>query len=315
MSALDLQVIIVSYNVRDLLRACVRSVLERAEAEGISAQVLVWDNASGDGSAEMVAVEFPQVRVEASDVNSGFTGGTNAALQVVGAGERPVLLLNPDVELTPGALTTLLRDVTTLPRAGVVGPRLIYPDGMLQHSAFRFPGLAQAFLEAYPINWRLTESSLNGRYPREESIAWPYLCDHPLGAAMMLHPDMLREVGGMDLDYFLYCEEVDWCRRARQAGWDVWSDPRAVVIHHSGMSTRQSRGPSFVRLWRSRLRYFRKHHGVTYAQAIAALTWLTVAAERRRLGRALHRGELSRDAAAETAEALDEVARVAGGRV
>ncbi len=295
----DLQVAVISYNVRDLLRACLQSVFGAAEAEGIAARVWVWDNASHDGSADLVAAEFPQAVLIRSEDNDGYVGGTNSVLHAMGGAAAPVLLLNPDTELTPGALTTLLGDMAGLPRAGVVGPGLVYGDGAPQHAAFRFPDLAQTFLDFYPIHWRLTESRLNGRYPVEETGGWPFLCDHPLGAAMLLRPEMLREVGGMDPGYFLYCEEVDWCRRAKAAGWEVWSDPRAVVIHHAGRSTVQSRQASYTRLWRSRYRYFAKNRGPAYATAVQAVVWLGLAGERWRMEDRLRSGAITEEEARE----------------
>ncbi len=187
--------------------------------------------------------------------------------------------------------------MTALPRAGEVGPGLVYGDGTPQHSAFRFPDLAQTFLDFYPLHWRLTESRLNGRFPGGEAGGWPFLCDHPLGAAMLLRPEMLREIGGMDPGYFLYCEEVDWCRRATEAGWEVWSDPRAVIVHHAGRSTVQSRQASYVRLWRSRYRYFAKHRGTAYAAAVEAVVRLGLAGERLRLERRRRLGSISEEEA------------------
>lgn len=305
--SLDLQVAIISYNVRDLLRACLQSVLRAAEDEGLRAQVWVWDNASHDGSADMVAAEFPQAVLSRSDVNGGYVGGTNSVLRAMGGATAPVLLLNPDTEITPGALTILLEDMAGLTVAGVVGPGLMYGDGTPQHAAFRFPDLAQTFLDFYPLHWRLTESRLNGRFGAEERGGWPFLCDHPLGAAMLLRPEMLREIGGMDPGYYLYCEEVDWCRRAIDAGWEVWSDPRAVVIHHAGRSTAQSRQASYTRLWRSRYRYFAKHRGPTYAAAVEAVVRLGLAGERLRLERRRRLGFISEEEARQSLATLAAV--------
>lgn len=310
---LDLQVAVISYNVRDLLRACLASVYRCAHDEGIRLRLWVWDNASRDGSADVVADEFSEAVLCRSEVNGGYVGGTNSILQAMDSAPVPVLLLNPDTEITPGALTTLLEDMELLPKAGVVGPGLVYGDGRPQHAAFRYPDLAQTFLDFYPLHWRLTESRLNGRYPTEEQENWPFLCDHPLGAAMMLRPDMLRQVGGMDAGFFLYCEEVDWCRRATGAGWEVWSDPRAVVVHHAGRSTVQTRRESYVRLWRSRYRYFSKHRGPAYLAAVRAVVQLGLAGERVRLEGRRRRGAVDEAEAREGLETLAAVRRLRGG--
>ncbi|NPV09229.1 MAG: glycosyltransferase family 2 protein [Anaerolineae bacterium] len=310
MASPDLEVAIVSYNVRELLRACLESVFRCAGDEGLRARVWVLDNASADGSADMVERHFAAVLVRRRVSNLGFAGGANALL-VEGAGERaPLLLLNPDTEVRPGALTFLLEDVQALPRAGIVGPGLIYGDGSLQHSAFRFPGLVQTFLEFFPVNWRLQESGLNGRYPLQERRPWPFLCDHPLGAAMMLRPEMLREVGAMDSGFFMYCEEVDWCWRAWRAGWEVWSDPRAVVVHHAGQSTGQARPAMYVQLWRSRYRLFSKHRGCAYAGAVRLVVRAGLARERRRLAGQHREGRMTEAALRQSLDALDAVARL-----
>ncbi|NLT41633.1 MAG: glycosyltransferase family 2 protein [Anaerolineae bacterium] len=306
----DVQVAVISYNVRELLRACLESIYRCAADEGIEARVWVWDNASHDGSAGLVAAEFPQAVLCRSDVNGGYVGGTNSVLRAMGGSTVPVLLLNPDTELTPGALTTLLEDMELLPAAGVIGPGLVYGDGTPQHSAFRFPDLAQTFLDFYPLHGRLTESRLNGRYPEQEAGGWPFLCDHPLGAAMLLRPEMLREIGGMDPGYFLYCEEVDWCRRALAAGWEVWSDPRAVIVHHAGRSTTQTRRESYTRLWCSRYRYFAKHHGRAYLGAVRAVVQVGLAGERVRLEGRLRHGVIDEAQASQSRATLADVARL-----
>jgi len=261
----DLSVVAVSYNVRDLLDACLRSVVADCSASGIAARLLVVDNASSAGSADMVAATYPEADVIRSEENLRFGGGANRALRYLGfpaaPGEPPVLLLNPDTEVRPGAIARMLGDLSAWPQAGVVGPALVYPDGRPQHAAFAFPGLVQATLDLFPIHWRLTASRLNGRYAREERLGFPYRCDHVLGAAMLLRPAAIAAIGLFDEGFFMYCEEVDWCWRAAQRGWQTWSAPRAVVVHHSGSSTSQVAGSMYVELWRSRYRLMRKHGG------------------------------------------------------
>jgi len=271
-SAPDLRVVVVSYNVRCLLEACLRSLYREAGSEGITADVWVVDNCSSDGSADLVAEEFPQAHLIRAESNLGFACAVNRALQETGClpGLRagmPILLLNPDTEVLPGALSLLLDDLATLPKAAVVAPGLRYGDGSFQHSAFRFPGLLQTAFEFFPIHWRLLESRLNGRYPRQERRLAPFRCDHPLGAAMLLRAEALHEVGGFDRAYFMYCEEIDWCWRAAKLGWEIWSDPRAIVVHHSGRSASQVRVRMYRELWRSRYGLFAKHRGRLYEAA------------------------------------------------
>ncbi|HET91451.1 MAG TPA: glycosyltransferase family 2 protein [Chloroflexi bacterium] len=262
----DLAVVIVSWNVRDLLEMCLGSLCADLEQSGLEAQVWVVDNASADGTPDMVAQAFPSVRLIASDENLGFVRGNNLALRQINS-HTPTLpnyvwLLNPDTKVLPGATTTLLSVLETNPQAGMAGPKLLYPDGSLQHAAFRFPGLVQLIFDLFPLPPRLYETWLNGRYPRRlyEGMQ-PFLVDHPLGASMMVKSVAITDVGLMDEGFFMYCEEVDWCWRMRKAHWLIYCVPIARVIHYAGRSSGQVRVSSFANLWTSRARLYARHHG------------------------------------------------------
>ncbi|MGQ9709119.1 MAG: glycosyltransferase family 2 protein [Anaerolineae bacterium] len=261
---LSLTVIIVSWNVRSLLEACLRSLLDDLARSGLEAGVWVVDNGSSDGTPEMVARTFPTVHLIARPDNIGFAAANNQAMRAVleDAPPRYLWLLNPDTEVLPGATTALLHAMESHPRVGVAGAKLLYPDGTLQHSAFRFPGLVQLAFDLLPMPARLYETPLNGRYPRrlyEGETA--FFVDHPLGAAMMVRTAAVNQVGLMDEGYRIYCEEIDWCWRMRRAGWRALCVPAARVVHHSGRSTGQVPIPSFVHLWTSRARLYARHHG------------------------------------------------------
>jgi N-acetylglucosaminyl-diphospho-decaprenol L-rhamnosyltransferase len=260
----DLAIVIVSWNVRDLLRACLSSVYSDLATSGLAAEVWVADNASHDGSPEMVRADFAQARLFASPENLGFAGGNNLALrQLATAGPpRYVLLLNPDTEVRAGALCTLFDFMEEHPRVGVAGARLFYGDGGFQHSAFGFPGLWQIAFDLFPLPARLHESRLNGRYPQ----TWyergaPFPVDHPLGATMMVRWQVIRQAGLFDQDFYMYCEEIDWCMRIKRTGWEIYCVPQAEVVHHAGQSTGQIQADMFVNLWRSRRRLYDKHYG------------------------------------------------------
>lgn len=318
----DLAVVIVSWNVKELLANCLASVFESLSGSELDAEVWVVDNASHDGSAEMVRQQFPQVRLIASQENLGFAGGNNRALRAIGFPSSPtltlphsplpryVLLLNPDTEVRRDALPTMMRFMDETPAAGVCGARLVYGDGSFQHSAFGFPGLAQIFLDFFPLHWRLTESRLNGRYPRRlyEGDA-PFEIDHPLGAAMMLRREVILQTGLFDEGYRMYVEEIDWCKRIRRAGWAIYCMPSAVVVHHAGQSTRQVRNEMFVALWRSRFRLYGKHYSRAFRWAARRLVRLGLWAEARRARAARRRGELSAEALTDWLAALRQVKR------
>ena len=279
----QLAVVIVSWNVRDLLDPCLRSLQVDLNALDVESEVWVVDNASTDGTPEMVADTFRDVHLVASQENLGFAAGNNLALREIADLESQapeyVWLLNPDTEVRPGATAALVSALRAHPRAGVVGPKLLYADGSLQQSAFHFPGLMQLAFELFPLPARLYDTLLNGRYARrlyEGEV--PFYVDHPLGAAMLVRAEAMAQVGLMDEGYRMYCEEIDWCWRMRRAGWRAICAPAACVVHHAGQSTGQVPIPSFVNLWTSRARLYARHHG--------PLTW--------RLGQAFVRAGMRR---------------------
>lgn len=292
---MDLSVVVVSWNVRDLLEPCLRSV-ESTLAEGdLSCELFVVDNASRDGSQQMVETKFSQVTLIANQENLGYAGGCNQGLALA-RGEF-CLILNPDTEVRPGALETLVGFLRQTPSAGMVGPRLVYPDGSFQHSAFALPGLAQVALDLFPAHWRLYESRCNGRYPRSwYASGKPFRVGHPLGACILVRMAAMETVGGMDTGFFMYCEEVDWARRFQLEGWQVYCVPAAEVVHHAGRSTEQVRPEMFVTLWKSRLRYYRKYNGPLYTSVVRLLLRAGMRYQKRRARRDAAQGRLSSEA-------------------
>jgi N-acetylglucosaminyl-diphospho-decaprenol L-rhamnosyltransferase len=275
---MDLSVIIVNWNVQELLAGCLTSVYESLHGAPIEHEVWVVDNASSDGSVDMVRQRFPQVRLIANQENCGFAAANNQAL--VQAAGRFAVLLNPDTVVHNQALVGLQRFLLQTPGAGMAGPRLIYADGRFQHSAFRFPSLAQALFDFFPMHNRLLDSRLNGRYPRRlYASGQPFAIDHPLGACMMVRREAVEQVGLLDEGFFMYCEEVDWAKRFRRAGWSIYCLPVAEVVHLEGQSTRQFREGMFVALWRSRFRLFGKHYGSSYNWAVRRIVRLGIRAE------------------------------------
>ncbi len=314
---MDLAIITVSYNTRDLLADCLESALRGLQRSGLEGEVWVVDNASSDGSAEMVRQRFPDVRLIAAAENLGFAAGNNLTLRTLGfsvtaSGEpqsvsalseedaasreiapRHVLFLNPDTLVLGDALGSLVRFLDASPSVGAVGARLVHGDGSFQHSAFGFPGLAQILFDFFPLHHRLLDSRLNGRYPRRWYEAGrPFLVDHPLGAALMIRAEALAQVGGFDERFFMYCEEIDLCRRVWMAGWHVCCVPEAEIVHLVGQSTGQFRDKMFVALWRSRFLMFDKHQSVGFRWTARRLVRLGLWAEGRRAGRAHRQGEI-----------------------
>ena len=261
----ELAVIIVSWNVRDLLLEALRSLYADLATSGLRARVLVVDSASDDGSAEAVHAAFPQVELFAERENIGFVRGNNLALRALGLdqpdagtnGPRAIYLLNPDTITQPGATRALYDALFNEPRVGLAGANLTYGDGSFQHGAFAFPGLRQLWAEFFPTPGRLIEGRFNGRYPRTlYASGRPFPVDFVLGAAMMLRAEAIRDVGLLDEGFVMYCEEVDWAWRLRRAGWQARCVPAAQVVHLGGQSSGQIRPQAQIHLWTSRLRLF-----------------------------------------------------------
>lgn len=257
-----LAVIIVSWNVKELLGNCLLSLREELDRIKIPTDVWVVDSASNDNSAEMVREQHPWVHLEACDENLGYVRGNNLVLNRLREQSMPdfVWLLNPDTVMQPGTLSKLLHFFQDHPRAGLIGPKLLNPDGSLQPGAFRFPNAIQPFFDLGYLPQRFYYTRLNGRYPvAAYDGGQPFRVDHPLGAAMLARGAAVQQVGVLDERFFMYCEEIDWAWRMHKAGWEAWLVPEAVVVHHSGASTKQARPETTAYLWESRARLYRKH--------------------------------------------------------
>lgn len=243
-------IVIVNWNTRELLDACLRSVV----ADRADATVVVVDNASSDGSVAALAPRWPQVRWVEAGANLGFARGNNLAIE--GVETEFVWLLNPDTEVRPGALAALEAWLDAHPRAAVAGAGLLNPDGSPQPCSFAFPtplGTAAAWLFLPRPLARLRDRAF-ALAPRR--AAGP--TDWVLGAAMLVRMAAVREVGTLDPGYFMYAEELDWCHRFRAAGWEVHLVPDALVVHHGGQATSQVREQMLLELFKSRAQYFRR---------------------------------------------------------
>jgi GT2 family glycosyltransferase len=256
----DLSVVLVSWRTRELLGACLRSLRaalgERLAAGG--AEVIVVDNASGDGSVEMVRDQFREVRLIANSENRGYAAGNNQG--IAAARGRNVMLLNPDTEVPREAIERLEACLTERPRAGAAAPMLVHPDGRPQASLRGFP-TPLALLGAVTGLGRLAPagSPLATYQPRALPAA-PAVVDQPMASCLLLRGEALRAVGGFDEAFPIFFNDVDLCWRLRLGGWETWFVPDARVVHHGGASTRQVR---LAMLWESHRglhRYYQKHY-------------------------------------------------------
>ena len=285
----DLSIIIVSWNTRALTLACLAS-LDLATAASRT-EVIVVDNGSTDGTPAAIRARFPATILIEPGRNLGFAGGNNAGL--ARARGHYLCLLNPDTVPRPGALAALVDFLARHPSVGAVGPRLLNPDGSEQAVGFRFPTLAQVFLDFFWIGGRFVESSLNGRYP-DAPRDRPFPIDFPLGACILARREAVAATGPLDESFFMYSEEVDWCRRMQDAVWPIWCVPTAEVVHHGGQSVAQQSARMYVELHRSRLRYYRRHHRPAFVFAACLLTRAAMLKQTAAAWRAYRRGRLTR---------------------
>ena len=263
---MDLSVSIVSYNTRGLLERCLSSVFR--ETRGLEFEVFVTDNASSDGSAEMVRSKFPQVRLTANPENRYFGRAHNQAL--TRAQGRYAVILNPDLELRGNALKTLVDFMDANPKAGAAGPRILNADGTPQGSGDRLPTFVYGLFEALLLNtlWPSNPVRSSRRRPEwkrdtRESV------ESLGGACLMVRRALFETVGLLDEEFLLYWEEVDWCRRIVEAGSEVWFVPEAEVVHSGGASTsllgKDRRDRIFLQ---SMLYYYRKHGYGTFVLSL-----------------------------------------------
>jgi GT2 family glycosyltransferase len=255
---MDLSIVIVSYNTRDMLRACLCAL--PAATERLRTETFVVDNASSDDSAAMVAAEFPEVRLVANNANVGFTHANNQALTL--STGRYVLLLNPDTEAEPGSLTTLVHFLDTHADAGACGPKLLNSDGSLQPNGRRFPTPWREFLIVSGLR-NLNRAGFDRalEFGRDD-FDTECEVDQVLGACLLVRRVVMEQVGMLDEDFFMFYEETEWCWRIRRAGWKIFYVPQARVVHHWMGSVRPVLRAMTARLFRSQRIYFRKTAGL-----------------------------------------------------
>ena len=301
----DLAIVIVSWNVWDLLRACLESIARQSEPTADSRvrrfgpdgaatlRVLVVDNASQDATPSLLPSRFPWVETILNDENLGFTGGNNRGLEALGyavmerktdrvtgwQGENPpvpnpqspvpsfVYFLNPDTECLPNSLWTLYAGITHDASIGVIGPQLRYGDGSLQSTRRRFPTRLTGFFESTWLGRLWPGNPWARRYYVDDwSPAVRQDVDWLVGAVLLVRGEALAAVGGFDPGFFMYSEETDLCKRVKDAGWRVVYEPGALVIHYEGRSSEQVSTQRQIRFNRSKVRYVDKYFGPFWAE-------------------------------------------------
>jgi GT2 family glycosyltransferase len=265
-------VVIVNYNTRDHLRECLASLLVQGTEE-----VVVVDNGSSDGSAEMVRACYPSVTLIRNVLNYGYGAAANQAIAACTA--EYVLLLNSDTVVHTGALHALVTYLGQRPGVAIVGPRLVNPDGTLQPSCYAFPGTVKWFFHYEVFGQLIRRLPILRDYQRR---TWPHnqaqSVQWVMGAALAIRREAFEAVGGFDESFFMYCEETDLCFRLKNAGWQIHFVPIATVTHVGQASTNQYRTEMAVQHVRSRLLFYQRHYSTLRFRVLAVLMRGTVLA-------------------------------------
>jgi GT2 family glycosyltransferase len=269
----DLSIIIVSWNVADLLANCLDSILsssvslQKALNDSPTIEIIVVDSGSSDHTISMLQERYPQVKLLAQNENLGFTRGNNIGLRE--AKGRYLLLLNPDTRVLGDALPCMIEYLHKNSDVGIVGPHTLNEDGTTQSTRRRFPNFLIGLFESTWLQPYAPKSLLDYYYiangtPPDATLD----VDWVQGSAMMVRRTVYEQIGGLDEGYFMYSEELDWCKRAKQVGWRVVFLGSATIIHYGGKSSEQAVARSHILFQQSKLRYFRKYHGWLTAQIL-----------------------------------------------
>lgn len=282
-AGIDLSVVILSWNTKDLLLRCLASV-ERSVSPP-AREVLVVDNASRDGSADAAAAAFPSVRILRNARNEGYARGNNIGIRA--SRGRHVLLLNSDTEVAPGAFAALTWFLDSHPAYGAAAARLWNVDGTIQRACMRFPSLLTAlFYDAPPGRWFPENVVLRRHFCRDFDHVDSRDVEQPPGAALCLRRSVLDTIGLLDEELFLFFNDVDLCRRILRAGYRIRYLADANVVHHGGAST--SLYPAFAaEYFRNKIAYFRIHHGAVGERLMRAVTRWRAAEEKEKLRAAM----------------------------
>lgn len=253
---IDLSVVILNWNVCDLLDRCLASI----RSDQLQIETIVVDNASSDGSVAMVRSKYPHVMAFANSINRGFTGGNN--LGIVASHGRYVMVLNPDTEVIGDALDRMIAYLDEHADVGALGPQLLNPDRTIQSSRRRFPTAATGYFESTWLQGIAPRGLLRRYYMDDVSPDTTQEIDWVTGACTIFRRSVLDQIGLYDeANFFMYSEELDLCRRVKEAGWKIVYLPEAKIIHHVGKSSEQVVAARHIHFQTSKVHYFRKYYG------------------------------------------------------
>lgn len=284
---IDVSIIIVSWNVKDLLLACLESIIASpiaindADGDMPVVEIIVVDSASQDDTVAHLQQHYPQVKLLAQSDNIGFTRGNNIGFAV--AKGRHLLLLNPDTEIIGDAIPQMLKYLDTHAEVGIVGPHTLNTDGTTQSSRRHFLTKTLAFFESTWLQSFAPQALLTHFYLSDKPDEAILEVDWMQGSALMVRHSIYQEVGGLDTNFVMFFEEQDWCKRIKAAGWRAIYLGTAQIIHHGGKSTDQIGAQKHIWFQESKLRYSKKHHGIAFANILRLFLllnyWLQLAIE------------------------------------
>lgn len=273
---MKLSVVVVSWNTKDLLEKCLKSLYIELESTNITSEVFVIDNNSADGSSSMVSKQFPNVRLIANPDNKGFGRANNQALRKV-TGEY-ILLLNPDTEVLPNAISSLLVFAEQNSKVGIVAPQLLNTDGSIQRSCRAFPSLSGMFYEIIGLSRLFPKAK---KFREYKMLDFDHKStrevDQPEGACLLIPKAVLEEVGIFDEKFFMLFEEVDLCLRIKQAGYQIWFYPESKIIHHYGQSIKKVKVRMMLSSHKGMYYFWSKHHQRWYHKLARPLLWFMLA--------------------------------------
>lgn len=267
---IDLSIIIVSWNVADLLEICLNSILRNTNPA--KTEIIVVDSASTDDSVDRLRVNYPQIKLMAQTENLGFSRCNNIGLAA--ASGNYLMLLNPDTEIIEDALGQMQQYLKDHPDVGIVGPHTLNSDGSTQSTRRRFPSLLIGFFESTWLQRFAPKSLLTNYYVKNEPDNAVIDVDWVQGSALMTRQTVYEQIGGLDEGYTMYSEEMDWCKRAKAAEWRVVYLGTARITHHGGKSSEQVTARKHIHFQESKLRYFRKYHGWLPSQLLRGFLML-----------------------------------------
>jgi len=253
---MDVSIIVVNWNTKELLLACLKSIY--GTTTGLDIEVIVVDNGSHDGSSQAIKENFPQAKLIQNFENKGFAKANNQALSI--ALGHYILLLNSDALLTDGSLKNLINFMDKTPVAGIAACQYINSDGSKQNSFDNFPTLTTELL-----NKTLLKTLFPKKYPSKKKEYYvPMEVESVIGACMLVRKEAITQVGMLDEDYFFFMEETDWCFRMHKAGWKVYHLPEIKVYHLQGQSKEKDPSKAWIEYYRSSYIFFKKHRSIFY---------------------------------------------------